>query len=128
MKFAAPRCIVVFFVILCSAHALEWEQTVVSVTPKAGADVVLATFAFKNTSSTKVRVLGITTSCSCTEAQPSASEIPAGGSGQIEALFTIGQRHGPQEKEITVLTDESKTPIKLVLKVDLPAGNQSARK
>ncbi len=112
----------VFSLILgvASARALEWEKTEIVTTPERGAEVVRARFEFKNTAKQRVRVLEVRTSCGCTEATPTASEFAPGESGTLWVLFTIGTRTGPQEKEIVVLSDDTKVPTRLVLKVNLP--------
>jgi hypothetical protein len=101
-------------------QALEWNTMLISTKPEHGADVVRTKFEFKNTSKIAVHILGVTTSCGCTEATPSTSEVKPGESGAIDVLFTIGQRTGLQEKDITLLTDDSKVPVRLKLKIALP--------
>jgi len=126
MRFPRLCLTAVVALALPCAHALEWEKTLLDLKPQPGADVVLATYNFKNPRPASVHILGITTSCGCTEAQPSASEIRGGQSGSIQVVFTIGQRSGRQEKEILVQTDEAKEPVKLVLRVDLPPARQGS--
>jgi hypothetical protein len=101
-------------------RALEWKKREISVTPERGADVVRLRFEFKNTSQAVVSLLGITTSCGCTEATPTASEFKPGETGALDVLFTIGRRTGLQEKEITVMTSESNVPVRLTVKIKLP--------
>ena len=101
-------------------RALEWDRTQISATAERGADVVRTKFEFKNTAKNPVHILGVTTSCGCTEATPTSSNIAPGERGALEVLFTVGARTGLQEKEITVLTDDSRVPIKLRLKITIP--------
>lgn len=101
-------------------RALEWATTQLTAKAERGADVVRTKFEFKNTSKAAVQILGVTTSCSCTEATPSTSELKPGESGALDILFTIGSRTGLQEKEITVLTSDSRVPTRLKLKITLP--------
>lgn len=101
-------------------HALEWERTLIEAKPAAGSEVVRVQFSYRNASEKVVRILGVSTSCGCTEASADASEVAPRGAGVLHVLFTIGQRSGPQEKVITVATDDAKQPVKLVLKVALP--------
>jgi hypothetical protein len=103
-----------------SARALDWEKTQVALTAERGADAVRTKFEFKNSSKKTVHILEVRTSCGCTEAAISSSEIPAGESGSIAVLFTIGNRTGLQEKEIFLVTDDAATPVKLGLKVTIP--------
>ena len=110
--------VAVFF--LPSLRALEWEKSIIAVEAKPGADTVLVAYLFKNTGTSPVQILEITTSCSCTDATPSSSEIAAGCSGSVDVVFTIGRRTGAQEKEIFVRTNDAREPVKLVLKVQIP--------
>ena len=103
-----------------SACALEWSKTEISATPDPGAEVVRMKFEYKNTSKKRVQILEVKTSCGCTEATPDSSAIAPGESGAVHVLFTIGKRTGLQEKEITLLTDDSNVPVRLMLKVKLP--------
>ena len=108
------------FTALGSARALEWDRKLVAATPAPGDEVVRVRYAFKNPAKKTVHILGVTTSCGCTEATPSASQIAPGESGAVDVVFTIGQRTGLQKKEITIRTDESETPVTLELNVTLP--------
>jgi len=109
-----------FLALAASAHALEWKKTELFLVAEPGAEFVRTKFEFTNPAKKSVHLLGVTTSCGCTEAWPSASDIRAGESGALHVLFTVGQRSGLQEKEIVVTTDESKEPTRLVLKIKLP--------
>jgi hypothetical protein len=103
-----------------SARALEWARTQIATVPERGADVVRVKFDYKNTGAAVVHFLEVRTSCGCTEATTTASEVAPGESGAVDVLFTIGRRAGLQEKEITLLTDDSNAPVRLTLKVKLP--------
>jgi hypothetical protein len=103
-----------------SARALEWDKMAISTTPEPGAEVVRAKFEYRNPAQKTVRILEVRTSCGCTEATPTASEVGPGGSGTMFVLFTIGARSGLQEKEIIILSDDSNVPTRLTLKVNLP--------
>lgn len=126
MRPSCRRCCTVFFAALLgllavpSARGLDWEKTQVALTAERGADVVRTKFDFKNSSRKTVHILEVRTSCGCTEAAISSSEIPAGESGTIRVLFTIGNRTGLQEKEIFLVTDDAATPVKLRLAVTIP--------
>ena len=105
-----------------AAFALDWSTKLINVTPEPGATEVRAKFEFKNVGRAPVQIMGITTSCGCTEASPSATAIAAGGTGEIFVLFTVGARSGLQEKKIFVQTDESPDPVTLEFKIKLPDG------
>jgi hypothetical protein len=107
---------------LVPGRALEWKKTQIAAAAERGAEVVRTRFEFKNASKSAVHILGVTTSCGCTEATPTSSEIGPGERGALDVLFTIGKRTGLQEKEITVLTDDSNVPTRLKLTITLPAA------
>ena len=109
--------------LVSQASALEWTRKLITMTPERGAGEVRVKYEFKNTGHAAVHILGVTTSCGCTVADADLSVIPAGGTGSIGAIFTVGQRRGLQEKKIFVETDESAGPVTLELKIQLPEGS-----
>lgn len=114
------RATLIAAILAVPARALEWDRKLIEMTPEKGAEVVRARFEYKNTGTKTVQILGVRTSCGCTEATTEASEVAPGASGTVHVLFTIGSRSGLQEKEITLLTSESNQPTRLTLKVQLP--------
>lgn len=119
----SPRRLVALLLALgavARAFALEWKQHEVTLTSQPGDEVLRTRFEFKNTGKKIVRILGIRTSCGCTDATINDSDIAPGASSSLDVLFTIGKRTGLQEKEIVVSTDDATEPVKLVLKVKLP--------
>jgi uncharacterized protein DUF1573 len=108
------RCIVLFISLgFCRAHAaLEWNEREISVQVRRDAQKeVSAKFNFKNTGKKAVAILGVSTSCGCTVANPESSTVASGEKSNVQALFTIGDRHGEQLKKITVTTDDPETPV-----------------
>jgi len=110
-----------------SARALEWKQNLISVTAERGAEVVRTKFDFKNTGKTTVHLLGITTSCSCTDATVAGSSVAPGEAASLQVLFTVGKHRGLQEEEIDVMTDESNVATKLRLRVTIPPPTAAPR-
>lgn len=105
----------------CSfARALDWESTSATLAPRPGRDVVLATYRFANHGKSVVHMLGIQTSCGCTDAVVNPTDVPVGGTGTVEVVFTIGRRTGHQVRDVFVQSDDAKTPTKLTLTVDIP--------
>lgn len=102
------------------AAALEWKQTAIDAEPEKGEEVVRLTFDYKNTSEKPVQILGVTTTCGCTDAMFPSSTLRAGEEGTLFVVFTIGKRTGLQEKHITIVTDDSSTPTRLTIRVKLP--------
>lgn len=119
-------CSRLFALLLCAGlaavplRALDWERSLIETKPEAGAEVVRVQFPYRNSSGQTVHILGVSTSCGCTEAAIDSSEVAPQSAGVLHVLFTIGQRSGRQEKIITVTTDDAKQPQQLVLKVALP--------
>ncbi len=110
-----------------TARALEWEATSATLTPKPGRDVVLATFRFTNPSKQVVHIVGIQTACGCTDATANPNDIPAGGSGTVEVVFTLGRRTGHQVRDVLIQSDDAKAPTKLTLVVDIPPKSSTAK-
>lgn len=99
------------FVLGDAKAALEWRKKEITVAVRRDArEAVRAKFEFKNAGRNPVTVLGITTSCGCTVANAESSTVAPGKMSEVDALFTIGNRHGRQEKKITVSTDDPENP------------------
>jgi hypothetical protein len=124
---SASRGIAVALLLATPVHALDWAETQLNATVRPGSDVAMATYHFINASKSVVHINGIHTDCGCTDATPSASDVPAGEAGSIEVVFTIGQRTGKQRKEILVETSDAKQPVKLILNVALPESAKPAK-
>ena len=100
--------------------ALEWKSLTVSVTTvplQTTQDVV---FEFKNTGTRSVTLLDVQTNCDCLAASADRQIYAPGTGGVIKARFTIGDRVGLYERVITVLTDESADPVRLLVKFEVP--------
>ncbi len=82
---------------------------------------VTGIFPFKNESKKSVTITETRTSCGCTTAKLDKKTYAPGESGQIAAHFDIGSRVGPQQKTITLTTDDpGEKPVVLELNVDIP--------
>ena len=78
-------------------------------------------FEFNNIGDYPVTFNSITSSCGCTTTSLEKLTYLPGEEGEIEAIFTIGQREGLQRKKITILTDDSDFPhYELILEVNIP--------
>lgn len=100
--------------------ALVWEtkrseQT--AVVGQARAEVI---FPFRNSGSKPATITAIESSCGCTSARLTKNTYAPGETGEIRALFEFEDRVGPQQKVLTVHTDDSPVATHLVLRVDIP--------
>jgi len=86
-----------------------------------GAEVVRTKFEFKNTTKKTVHILEVGTSCGCTEATPTRATSPRRERRRARAVYGR-TAHGPAGEGITILTDEASEPVRLALKVSLPAA------
>ena len=65
-------------------------------------------FKLKNTGKSTLKIRKISTSCGCTTIVPKDKEIKAGQSSSIKAIFNSAGKYGPQNKSITVITNDPK--------------------
>ena len=100
--------------------ALEWPTTRVELSATAGDSEVVAEFPFKNTGASPVSILNLQTSCDCTSATASSTTLAPGESGQVRAVFTLGERVGRQQKTVEVTSSDAPAqPTTLVLRVNI---------
>ncbi len=100
--------------------ALEWKTQQLTLKAAPLQKSAETSFEFTNSSAKAVTILGIDTSCDCTEATPSALTFAPGASGRITARFTLGDRQGVYDRTITVTTDEAKEPVSLHVQLAVP--------
>jgi hypothetical protein len=114
------RLVALFALLALRGAALEWKAVTMSVTTvpfQATQDVV---FEFRNDGPRPVRILDVQTNCDCLAADPDRKTYAPGARGAIKASFTIGDRAGPYERVITVVTDESPAPVRLTVRIEVP--------
>lgn len=101
--------------------ALTWENQKVELTARLGDKEAVGLFPFKNTGQAAVTITDIHTSCECTVAELPKRTYAAGETGVIRAVFTLGDRMGPQDRLVTVTTNDPTAPqTMLTLRVDIP--------
>lgn len=101
--------------------ALVWENPEVHLHPTLSDKTAVAHFKYKNTGDKPIKITQVQPSCGCTTAAPPKDPIIPGGSGEIVATFTIGDRVGEQTKTIQVRTDEPNTEATVLkLKATIP--------
>jgi hypothetical protein len=67
-------------------------------------------FTVKNTGGTPLEIKSVSAACGCTAAAPREKVIPPGGSGQIEVSFDTRNRPGANDKTVTVVSSDPRTP------------------
>lgn len=75
-------------------------------------------YDFKNVGNTPVRILKISTSCSCTKAEADKEIYKPNEEGKFSGTFEIGDRIGLQSKKIFIETDDKTNP-KIILNLNL---------
>lgn len=104
-----------------AAAALTWETRQIQRTATFGDKEVVAEFPFKNTGTASVNIREIQTGCECTVADLRKRTYAPGETGTVKITFTLGERMGPQERPITLITDDPEAPMTTVtLRVDVP--------
>jgi hypothetical protein len=102
------------------AAALHWEAERVLLSPEVAAKDAEGVFQFTNRGDATVRVVETRASCGCTVAALTRDVLQPGESGEIRALYHIGEREGRQSVTITVTTDEAGArPYELTLEIEI---------
>jgi len=101
--------------------ALDWKAKTLSVATAPFQTTQDVAFEFKNNSGKSVTILDIETSCDCLDATADLKVYAPGATGAIKAKFTVGDRIGLYERVVTVVTDEPDSPVRLIMKIDVPA-------
>jgi hypothetical protein len=104
-----------------TAHGeLKWEATEVSDELGPDSASLKATYKFKNTGSTPVRITEIKSSCGCANGATDQSSYEPGASGVFSVTFDGQGAVGPQQRTLTVVTDEkTHSPYTLTLRVNI---------
>lgn len=64
------------------------------------------TFTVKNIGQKPLNILSVTETCSCTASVISHDEIPAGGTGMVQAVLTVPSENASVQESLLVLTDD----------------------
>lgn len=104
-----------------SAWALDWERREQAVRIAPLQDEVEVEFPFVNARAQPVTITDVQTNCDCLEARAEPRRIAPGARGVVRARFSVGDRLGVYERAVLVLTDEGPPPVRLAVKVDVPA-------
>lgn len=106
-----------------AAHAqsaLAWDRKRLEIKAEPGQERAEGVFTFRNTGAKTVTITAVQTSCGCTTTELKKHSYAPGEAGEIRAIFTFGDRTGPQQKVLTVNTDDAVVATQLVLRVDIP--------
>jgi len=99
---------------------IVWENTKQEVRCDAGQEQITVKFPFEIIDN-QVTITGIRTSCGCTTTKLEKRFFQVGEKSEIEVHFEVGSRVGPQQKYVTVQTDDSQHPSQeLELQVYIP--------
>lgn len=105
----------------CCFGELSWEKRKLDFVARSGEKEIVAIFRFANEGNTPIAITAVHSSCGCTTTELSKRNYAPGESGEIKAIFSIGERVGEQEKTIQVVTDAAPTkPDLLTLRVNIP--------
>lgn len=98
-----------------SARGLDWQRSQMTVSVPAGTPSVTVHYPFANHRNHPVHILEIETSCGRTVASSDIMDVPAEGTGTVDAVFTTGNHRGRQSKIIYVLADDAPRSAELGL-------------
>jgi hypothetical protein len=104
-----------------AARALEWKAKTLTVATTPFQTTQDVRFEFRNNGPKPVAIRDLETNCNCLDADTDLKVYVPGATGVVRATFTVGDRTGLYERTITVVTDETDSPVRLVLKIDVPA-------
>ena len=103
-----------------SVRALEWKAKTLTATTAPFQTTYEAQFEFRNSGTKPVTVRDLETNCNCLDADTDRKVYAPGTTGVVRATFTTGDRTGLYERTISVVTDEADSPVRLLLKIEVP--------
>ncbi len=99
---------------------LEWASDRFEGRPAPLQATLDVAFAFRNGSSRPVTLRSIQSNCDCLQVGASKTTLSPGESGVVTARFTVGDRIGLYERTITVVSDDTAEPKRLLVRIDVP--------
>lgn len=107
---------------LCAvpAFGLEWVSDRFEGTTVPLQTTLDVAFAFRNTGTRPVAIRDIQTNCDCLHAGANKTSFAPGEAGVVTARFTVGDRIGLYERTITVVSDDSPEPKRLLVRIGVP--------
>jgi hypothetical protein len=77
-------------------------------------------FQFTNVGESDLKIRKIRATCGCTTAEPDKNVIKPGETSSFKAIFSIGNRQGPQRKTVYFISNDPENPItRLTIKGDV---------
>ena len=91
-------------------------------------DKVTHTFVFTNTGDAPLIINSASGSCGCTVPEWPHEPILAGAKGEVHVIFNSAGKRGPQNKSVTLNTNQGETPMRIYIKgeVIVPATTTPA--
>ena len=87
---------------------LLFDNTEIREKIKYGTKEYPFSFHFSNNSNSTIKILDIVSSCDCTKLRANKKQYKPNEKGEVNGIFTIGNRTGTQEKNFIIITDEKK--------------------
>lgn len=111
-----------FLIGVCAltSQALEWKTHTLTVATAPFQKTQDVVFEFTNTGSKPVALVDLQTNCDCLDVSADQQTYAPGAGGILKARFTVGDRSGLYERLILVVTDESPTPVRLLVRIEVP--------
>jgi hypothetical protein len=103
-----------------TGRGLQWNTDTLTVATTPFQQTQDVVFEFTNTSAKPVALVDLQTNCDCLDVSADQPTYAPGARGVLKARFTIGDRAGLYERLITVVTDESPKPVRLVVRIEVP--------
>jgi hypothetical protein len=100
--------------------AIAWDQASARVNATAGDADLVVYYRFHNRGAKPLTLVAARPDCDCTQVSFTPGAIPAGATGVVKAVFSVGERVGAQRKSILVYDDDAPDkPSRLTLEVDI---------
>lgn len=80
---------------------------------------VVCYFDYENTGRADLIILSVEASCGCTTPDWSREPVKSGDKNSLKILFDATGRDGAQRKVVTVLSNASSVPVKLIIKANI---------
>lgn len=93
------------FLALPAMAQLRFEKRALELHSTFSDTQVVAEFRFRNEGNRAIKLVGLTSSCGCTEVNSEKRFYGPGEAGTIKAVLTVGDRVGEQRKSVFVDTD-----------------------